>query len=121
MYNDIEENIRKNLMIFLSHHGCKVCFKPYSDFTFVEIDNLTFIFSEKLFYKLDCSVADNLSSFKKNYRFYTNAASRATFSLLKPLLHGNIIRFGITCINCMESKYLEWNLSKFDGSNIYLK
>lgn len=121
MQDEIEEDIRKNIIIYLSHHGCNTCFKPYSDQTIVELDDLTYIFAEKLFYKLDCTVANNISSIKKNYKYYTEKHARMTFSLLKPFLHGNILRFGITCIYCWNTKYLEFHLSKYDSTKNYIK
>ncbi len=121
MQNVIEEDINKNLIIHLSHHSCRSCYKPYSDHTIVELDELTFIFAEKLFYKFDCSVSNNISPIRKNYKRYTEEHARITFSVLKPALHGNILRFGITCINCWSTKYIEYNLSKFNSSNYHLR
>lgn len=121
MIDEIEESVRKNLIIHLSHHSCNVCFKPYSDSTIVELDDLTFIFAEKLFYKLDCTVILNMSSIRKNYKYYTKNHARLTYSLLKPSLHGNILRFAITCITCWDTKYLEYHLAKYDGTKNYIK
>jgi hypothetical protein len=120
MQNEIEDEVRKNLIIHLSHHGCKFCYKPYSNATIVELDELTFIFAEKLFYKFDCSVVDNNNTVKKHYRKFTENLLRCSFSILKPSLPGNILRFGITCIYCWDTKYIEYNLSKFNGTKNYL-
>ena len=121
MYHEIEEEIKKNLLIHLSHHGCKSCFKPYSSSTIVELDELTFIFAEKSFYKFDCTIVDNNSILKKHYRYFSKFHARSSFSLLKPRLPGNILRFGITCDNCWYTKYLEFHLAKLDGTKNYLK
>ena len=124
MHNEIEESIRKNLIIHLSHHSCKICYKPYSDSTIIEPDDLAFIFAEKMFYKLDCTVSFNISSMKKNVRYGSSVGStlpRKTFSLLKPLMSGDISRFAVTCINCWNTAFLEFNLDKLRGSKCFLK
>ena|SRR6266404_3156434 len=121
MYCEIEESIRKNLVIYLSHHICKSCFKPYSSNTIVEIDDLAFIFSEKVFYKLDCSVSNNINAIKKAVRNFNTDKNRYIISLLKPYLHGNILRFELICDKCWEISHLEYNLSKYDGSKNYLR
>jgi hypothetical protein len=121
MYSDIEGSISKNLTIYLSHHCCKYCFKPYSEYTIVDIDDLAFIFAEKMFYKLDCSVSDNVFTIKKSIKYISDNRSRISYTPLKPYLHGNVLRFGLTCRNCWETKFLEYNLSRYDGSKNSLK
>jgi len=120
MYSDIEENIRKNLIIYLSSHQCTECFKPYSDSTYIEIDDLAFYFADKIFYKLDCSVSRNINAIKKNVNYFIPKSSRQVYSLIKPRLHGNSYRICITCKFCYKTIYKEYNMSKFDGTKIYL-
>lgn len=120
MINEIEDSISKNLTLYLSFHGCRSCLKPYSSNTLIEIDDLAFIFAEKFFYKFNCSISNNITTIKKDIKFIVKNKTRVTFSLLKPSLHGNVVRFGITCMNCFETRFLEYNLSKFDGTKNYI-
>ena len=120
MLYEIEDSISKNLTLYLSFHGCNSCLKPYSQFTIIEIDDLAFIFAEKFFYKFNCSISNNIHTIKKSIKYIAKNKTRITFSLLKPSLHGNILRLGITCINCFETKFIEHNLAKFDGNKNYL-
>jgi len=129
MNDEIEEEISKNLIIYLNHHGCSHCLKPYSNKTLIEIDDLSFIFSGKWFYKLDCSVSKNKLTVKRNYHHLLNHSFsllnspiiRTTISLLKPSLHDDVSRFNIVCINCWNSRFLEYNLNKLRGTKNYLK